>query len=179
MRKINWKLASLSVAVLLIVAVFAFEVKESAPTDVSDVSEPTTAQIKSVDGGPDYLRLEQIHPDVIARFLLTCIEGRVYWNAGIVTTPGLSSSRLKLATKNYLEIDDEQILIAQGSTGAKAVDSTIWIFRPFIAEHLTALKKADVIGAWTEDGSDFRWGAYMHIANVRKEINSYLEQCRE
>lgn len=145
-----------------------------------DVLEPTTAQIKSVDVGPDYLRLEQIHPEVIARFLLICIEGRVYWNAGIVTTPEQSSSKLKLATKNYLEIDDEQILIAQGSAGAQAVESTIWIFRPLSTEHVTALKKADVLGAWTEDGGDvFRWGAFMHIGNVRNEINSYLEQCKE
>ncbi len=179
MKKINWKLASLTVAVLVIVTVFACQVKESAPTDASDVSEPTTAQIKSVDVGPDYLRLEQIHPEVIARFLFTCIEGRIYWNAGIVTTPELSSSKLKLATKNYLEIDDEQILTSKGASGAEVADSTIWIFRPLEAEHVRALKKAEVLGAWIEDGSDFRWGAFMHIANVRKEINSYVEKCKE
>ena len=179
MKKINWKNASLTVAVLVIVAVFAFQVKESAPIDESDVSEPTTAQIKSVDVGPDYLRLEQVHPDVIARFLLTCIDGRVYWNAGIVTTPELSTSVLKKATKNYLEIDDEQLLIALGSTGAKAVDSTLWIMRPLDATQVIALKKAHTLGAWTENGGDFRWGAFMHIGNVRGEIKSYVENCKK
>lgn len=140
--------------------------------------EPTTVEIKSIDGGPDYLRLEQVHPSVTARFLLFCLEGRMHWNAGIVTTPELSSSKLKLATKNYLEIDDEHILISQHSTQVKAVDSVLWILRPLDAEHVTALRKADVLGAWTEDGSDFRWGAFMHIGGVRKEINNYLEKCK-
>jgi hypothetical protein len=51
--------------------------------------------------------------------------------------------------------------------------------RPLDATQVIALKKAHTLGAWTEDGSDFRWGAFMHIGNVRKEINSYLEQCKE
>lgn len=151
--------------------------------DAKDASvespEPTTAEIKSIDGGPGYLRLEQVHASVTARFLITCLEGDIYWNAGIVTTPDLSSLKLKRATKNYLEIDDTQILIAQGDVEAKAVDSTLWILRPLDAEHVAALKKADVLGAWIEDGSDFRWGAFMHIGNVRKEINDHLEKCKK
>lgn len=167
----------IGIFVIIVSSVVLYRTSEKSS---DDASQPTTAQIKSVDVGPDYLRLEQVHPEVIARFLFTCIEGRVYWNAGIVTTPELSSSKLKLATKNYLEIDDEQILIAQGSTGAEAVDSTIWLFRPLSTEHVTALKKADVLGAWTEDGGNvFRWGAFMHIGNVRKEINSYIERCKD
>lgn len=103
-------------------------------------------------------------------------DGHFAWN---VLAYELSSSKLKLATKNYLEIDDEQILTSKGASGAEVADSTIWIFRPLEAEHVRALKKAEVLGAWIEDGSDFRWGAFMHIANVRKEINSYVEKCKE
>lgn len=141
--------------------------------------EPTTAVVITVDYGPAYLRLEQIHPEVIARFLLSCIDGRMHWNAGIVTTPELSTSKLNQATKNYLEIDSEEILIAQGDTGAKAVDSTLWILRPLDTVQVNALKNAHTLGAWTEDGSDFRWGAFMHIDNVRSKISSYIEQCKK
>ncbi len=146
--------------------------------NTAQAPEPTTAILKPVVDGPDYLRLEQVHPEVIARFLLTCYDGQMYWNAGIVTTPEVSTLKLKQATKNYLEIDSEEILIAQGDTGAKAVDSTLWILRPLDTVQVNALKKAHTLGAWTEDGSDFRWGAFMDIDNVRSEISSYIGQCK-
>lgn len=146
--------------------------------NTAQAPESTTAILKPVADGPDYLRLEQVHPEVIARFLLTCYDGRMYWNAGIVTTPELSTLKLKQATKNYLEIDSEEILIAQGDTGAKAVDSTLWILRPLDTVQVNALKKAHTLGAWTEDGSDFRWGAFMDIGNIRSEISSYIDQCK-
>ena len=82
-------------------------------------------------------------------------------------------------TKNYLEFDSEVILPALKNDGAKAVDSAIWIARPLDSTQVALLKTADVLGAWTEDGSDFRWGAYMFISNVRNEIHSYLKSCSE
>jgi hypothetical protein len=177
-EKMPRKKISIGIAILIVVVLAALFIGPKQ-TSNENAPEATTAVLKPVSDGPDYLRLEQIHSTVIARFLLTCIDERVYWNAGIVTTPELSSSKLKLATKNYLEIDDEQVLIAQGSAGAEVADSTIWIFRPLGAEHVTALKKANVLGAWTEDGGDFRWGAFMNIDNVRSQINSYLDGCKE
>lgn len=147
--------------------------------DPVDETEPTTVELKSVGDGPDYLRLEQVHSQATARFLLYCFDGRMYWNAGIVTTSELSTSVLKQATKNYLEIDDEQMLIALGSTGAKAVDSTLWIMRPLDDTQVIALKKAHTLGAWTENGGDYRWGAFMHVGNVRGEIKSYVENCKK
>ena len=143
----------------------------------SEKSEPTTADLKVVDYGPAYLRLEQEHPTVTARFLLTCFDGEIHLNAGIVTTPELSESVMGKMTKNYLEFDSEVILPALKNDGAKAVDSALWIARPLNPAQVASLKTADVLGAWTEDGSDFRWGAYMHIDNVRGEISKYVDQC--
>jgi len=80
-------------------------------------------------------------------------------------------------TKNYLEFDSEVILPALKNDGAKAVDSALWIARPLDPAQVASLKTADVLGAWTEDGGDFRWGAFMYIDNVRNEINSYLQKC--
>lgn len=177
-EKMPRKKIVIGIATLIVVGLAALYIVVKEKSN-EDAPEPTTAILKPISDGPNYLRLEQIHSTVIARFLLTCIDGRVYWNAGIVTTPELSSSKLKLATKNYLEIDDEQVLIAQGSAGAEVADSTIWIFRPLGAEQVFALKRAHTLGAWTEDGSDFRWGAFMHIDTVRSEINSYLDGCKE
>ena len=172
------KQITIAMVTLIFVGLVALYIGSSEKSN-KDATEPTMAVIKPVSEGPDYLRLEQVHPDVIARFLLTCIDGRVYWNAGIVTTPELSASVLNKATKNYLEIDDEQLLIALGSADAKAVDSTLWIMRPLDATQVIALKNAHTLGAWTEDGSDFRWGAFMHIGNVRGEIKSYVENCKK
>jgi len=150
---------------------------ESEPISQTEKSEPTTAILKVVDYGPAYLRLEQETSSFTARFLLTCFDGQVHMNAGIVTTPELSEFVMKKMTKNYLEFDSEVILPALKNDGAKAVDSALWIARPLAPTQVASLKSADVLGAWTEDGSDFRWGAYMHIDNVRKEIHSYIENC--
>lgn len=140
--------------------------------------ESATAKIMHVDFGPAYLRLEQVHPDVTARFLLFCYNGRMHWNAGIVTSPELSISKLKQATKNYLEIDSEEVTNEQGDIDAKAVDSTLWILQSLDNVQVTALKKAHTLGAWTEDGSDFRWGAFMNIENIRGKIISFIQQCK-
>lgn len=172
------KQITIAMVTLIFVGLVALYIGSSEKSN-KDATEPTTAVIKPVSEGPDYLRLEQVHPDVIARFLLYCFDGRMYWNAGIVTTSELSTSVLKQATKNYLEIDDEQMLIALGSTGAKAVDSTLWIMRPLDDTQVIALKKAHTLGAWTENGGDYRWGAFMHVGNVRGEIKSYVENCKK
>lgn len=140
--------------------------------------ESATAKIIHVDFGPAYLRLEQVHPGVTARFLLSCYNGRMHWTAGIVTTPELSISKLKQATKNYLEIDSEEVTNKLDDIDAKAVDSTLWIFRSLDTVQVTALKKAHTLGAWTEDGSDFRWGAFINIDNIRGEIISFVQQCK-
>jgi len=138
--------------------------------------EPTTATLKPVEDG-HYLRLEQVHSQVVARFLFSCIEERMYWNAGIVTTPELSASKLAEATNNYLEIDSAKILPALRKDGAEVSESTIWIFRPLDPQQIAAIKRAKTLGAWIENGSDFRWGAFMYIDNVRNELNEYIEKC--
>lgn len=66
----------------------------------------------------------------------------------------------------------------QGTNGAEVADSTIWITRPLDEGQAAALKKAKMLGAWTEDGGDFRWGAYMNIDNVRADVIEYVEKCR-
>jgi hypothetical protein len=152
--------------------------KSDKPNVQTEQSEPTTAILKVVDYGPAYLRLEQEHSTVIARFLLTCFDGQVHLNAGIVTTPERSQLVMKKMIKNYLEFDSEVILPALKNDGAKAVDSALWIARPLDPTQVALLKTADVLGAWTEDGSDFRWGAFMHIDSVRGEIKSYVENCK-
>ena len=165
---------------VLLLAVFVFlSLALKAKTSGSDSQpEPTTARLKSIDDGPVYLRLEQIRPEVITRVLLTCMEGRMYMNGGIVTTPDLSSSMLGKATENYLEIDADEILRAKGTDGAQVAESTIWIFRPLDEKQTVALKTASLLGAWTEDGGNFRWGAYMNVENVRGEIAQYVERCK-
>jgi hypothetical protein len=155
------------------------EILDAMKNTSTETSEPTTAVLKVVDYGPAYLRLEQETSSFTARFLLMCFDGQIHLNAGILTTPERSEYIMKKITKNYLEFDSEVILPALKNDGAKAVDSAIWIARPLDSTQVALLKTADVLGAWTEDGSDFRWGAYMFISNVRNEIHSYLKSCSE
>lgn len=167
-------LAALSQAVVFLAPSF----QKFKLSTLDSLPEPTTAILKSLDDGPEYLRLEQTHSEVIARVLIVCADNRLSMLAGIVTTPELSSSKLGKATSNYLEIDAERILRAQGSTGAKITESTIWISRELDEKQASALKTANILGAWIEDGGDFRWGAYMTTEGVRNEIAQYVERCR-
>lgn len=167
----------LGVAVFAAVLLVAFT-RLFSSDNLDSTPEPTTATLKSIEGGPPYLRLEQIRPEVIARFLLTCMEGRLYINAGIVTSPERSASIFGQATANYLEIEANEILRNHGTDGAQVADSTIWIFRPLDEQQTASLKTASILGAWTEDGGDFRWGAYINIEGVRREVVQYVEQCR-
>ena len=147
-------------------------------SSLADSAEQTTAALKSMDVGPAYLRLEQVRSEVTARFILTCFDGHLYLYAGIVTSPEMSASIFEKATWNYLEIDSDEVLRGQGTNGAEVADSTIWITRPLDEGQAAALKKAKMLGAWTEDGGDFRWGAYMNIDNVRADVIEYVEKCR-
>ena len=169
--------AVIAVLFLITIAVSApfQKLGENSP---DDSIEPTTAVLKSLDVGPAYLRLEQVRPEVTARFILACLEGHLYLYAGIVTSPEMSVSVFEKTTWNYLEIDSDEALRGQGTNGAEVADSTIWITRPLDESQTNALKMASTLGAWTEDGGDFRWGAFMSIDNVRAEVIEYVEKCR-
>ncbi len=165
--------------VLVLITIFVTDPFQKFPASDFDGSvEPTTAVLKSVDVGPAYLRLEQVRPEVIARFMFACLEGRIYLAAGIVTSPEMSLSKFGKTTWNYLEIDSDEVLRGQGTNGAEVVDSAIWITRPLDEVQTASLKKATTLGAWTEDGGDFRWGAFMTIDNVRDDVIRYVEKCR-
>jgi hypothetical protein len=164
---------------LMLITIFVTDPFQKSPaSDLDGGVEPTTAVLKSVDIGPPYLRLEQVRPEVIARFMLACLEGRIYLSAGIVTSPEMSVSKFEKTTWNYLEIDSNEVLRGQGTNGAEVVDSAIWIIRPLDEGQTAALKKAATLGAWTEDGGDFRWGAFMSVDGVRDDVISYVEKCR-
>jgi hypothetical protein len=170
--------AAVFVFLLLITIFVADPFRKLTASDLDGVVEPTTAVLKSVDVGPPYLRLEQVRPEVIARFMLACLEGRIYLYAGIVTSPEMSVSKFEKTTWNYLEIDSDEFLRGQGTNGAEVVDSAIWIIRPLDEGQTAALKKATTLSAWTEDGGDFRWGAFMSVDGVRDDVISYVEKCR-
>lgn len=137
----------------MLITIFVTDPFQKSPaSDLDGGVEPTTAVLKSVDIGPPYLRLEQVRPEVIARFMLACLEGRIYLSAGIVTSPEMSVSKFEKTTWNYLEIDSNEVLRGQGTNGAEVVDSAIWIIRPLDEGQTAALKKAATLGAWTEDG---------------------------
>ncbi len=170
--------AAVFVFVLLITIIVTDPFKELSASDLDGAVEPTTAVLKSVDVGPPYLRLEQVRPEVIARFMFACLEGRIYLAAGIVTSPEMSLSKFGKTTWNYLEIDSDEVLRGQDTNGAEVVDSAIWITRPLDEVQTASLKKATTLGAWTEDGGDFRWGAFMTIDNVRDDVIRYVEKCR-
>lgn len=170
--------AAVFIVVFLVTIAVVDAWQRMGKSSLADPAEPTTAVLKSMDVGPAYLRLEQVRPEVTARFILTCFDGRLYLYAGIVTSPEMSASIFEKTTWNYLEIDSDEVLRGQGTNGAEVADSTIWITRPLDEGQTAALKKAKMLGAWTEDGGDFRWGAFMSIDNVRDEVVEYVDRCR-
>ena len=138
--------------------------------------ESTTAELKLM--GPNaYLRLEQVTDLVTSRVLLVCEEGQLYLSGGIVTTPELSSAKAAGATRNYLEFDADEVLPMPGTQGMRVVDSVLWIDRPLSALQINKLIRADLIGTWTENGGNFRWGAFMDVSKVKGKIRDYASNC--
>jgi hypothetical protein len=89
-----------------------------------------------------------------------------------VTDNKLSEFKFNEATNNYLEIDADQILPAKRNKGVEVAEINVWILRPLENEHLLAIKKAKILGAWTENGGSFRWDVYMNIDNIRDEVSN-------
>lgn len=137
-----------------------------------------TANLIEVDFGPPYLRIEQIHQEATARFLIACVDGKLHWSAGIVTNPQVSSFHFKNAIRNYLEIDSTEILVEDKNKGASVINSALWINRYLDKTHISRLKTARTLSAWTEDGSDFRWGSHIEINKIQSEINKFIEKCK-
>ncbi len=94
------KIAFIIFLLTVIISIVGYWTRENIPSTQAEKSEPTTAVLKVVDYGPVYLRLEQEHPTVTARFLLTCFDGEIHMNAGIITTPELSEVVMGKMTKN-------------------------------------------------------------------------------
>jgi len=59
-----------AMAILIVIASIAISLdRTNFETNSANGSLPTTARLKPVDGGPAYLRLEQEHAEVVARFI--------------------------------------------------------------------------------------------------------------
>lgn len=138
---------------------------------------PTIAELKINEGMP-YLKLEQNHHDVTARVLIMCDNERFSVMGGIVTTPEHSTEQLSFFGISYLEFDQTQYGRVSSSAGADAQGSVIWIDRNLDATGFGLLKKAETLGVWLENGGVMRWGAYLDLKPVRKQIDSFLLNCR-
>lgn len=138
--------------------------------------EPTTAEIK-LTGRRAYLRFEQVRDKVTTRLLLNCIEGGVAIMAGIVTNPEVSVSKRDGATRNYLDLDGEEVLPMPHASGMSVVESTLWIERSLSAGYTRKLLDAEIVGAWTENGGPFRWGAFIDLKKVRPKLKEFVSNC--
>ncbi|MCF6346322.1 MAG: hypothetical protein L3J00_07625 [Thiomicrorhabdus sp.] len=141
-------------------------------------TNPTTAEIK-IFRAMAYLKLEQSRRDVLARVLLACKERKVTVNAGIVTTSELSIHKQSSLVRNYLETSSGELLSRSGSSGTSVSGSVLWIHREPESTELTKIIETDVLGIWTENGSNFRWGAVIDLQTVRVKIRDFAKNCME
>lgn len=140
-------------------------------------THPTTAEIK-VREGHMYLRLEQIHHNVTARILIHPGVDNFAVTAGIVTTKELTATKALAPTRNYLELDWDELLPLEGPEGVYAEDCTIWITRSISIDMMTTLLRSETMGIWLENGGPMRWGAMIDLAPVRSAITDFVDGCR-
>lgn len=140
-------------------------------------AKPTSAEIK-LAGQVPYLRLEQQLADVTTRVLIACDAPRKLSLAGgIVTTPELTTTKGAYVQRSYLEFDDSEVQPVAGSAGVHPADSTLWVKRVLTSQDVATLLLAKNLGIWTEDGSDFRWGATMDLTGTQSKIAEFASNC--
>lgn len=140
-------------------------------------SSKTTAEIK-MNGLDPYLKLEQVHSNVVARVLFGCYQGRITVSAGIVTTPELSSDKHELLTRSYFEIPQTGELLAKsGSTSTAVAGSVLWLNRLPSNTDLIAIITSDELGIWTENGGPMRWGAMIDLRPAREKMVYFAKNC--
>lgn len=139
-------------------------------------SVPTSAEIKMTGLHP-YLKIEQNHHNVTARVLFNCITGKVTIDAGIVTTPEMSSLKRSFLTRTYFETETGELLEQRGDTGTTVVDSVLWLERTLKNSDLVSLIKANELGIWTENDGPMRWGATIDLRPAREKILYFAKNC--
>lgn len=133
----------------------------------------TTAEIK-LNGSLTYLKLEQDHSDVVSRVLVNCINQRLIFGMGIVTTPEISQMKAAYATKAYVETDRNETIEPDR---IKPEGHVLWLLiEPNDTETL-ALLKANELGFWTENDGPMRWGATMDMRPVREKLLYFGRNC--
>jgi hypothetical protein len=140
-------------------------------------TDATTAEIK-VKEGQMYLRLEQRHHNVTARVLLFPAPDGFAVVAGIVTSKELSEMKTLSPARNYLELDWNEFLPADGSQGLYVDDCTIWVTRALPEEMIAAFMRSETVGIWLENGGPMRWGAMMDLVPVQSAISDFVDGCR-
>jgi len=139
---------------------------------------PTTADIKMVGRRP-YLRLEQARSEVTTRVLLLCLDHKLTLGGGIVTDEAVTRAKARRVTRSYFEFDGAEVLPVSGTAGVTPSGPVLWVRRELDENAIRHLLKARRLLVWTENGSDFRWGAPIDLFPVRSHIDGYIRACSE
>jgi len=138
--------------------------------------EAPVAEIRLLGMSP-YLRIQQDRYNVTVRIIFSCENKRVRMAFGIVTDPTTASMFAENQKRSYLEMDNSEILIISGKSGAMASQSVTWINRNLTPVTLTQIIKANSLGAWIDGFGAVRYGGALDMPTVRGKIADYAKQC--
>lgn len=139
-------------------------------------TESPIAEIKMIGMVP-YLRVQQEHHNVTARVLFNCENAQLSMAFGIVTDPSSSAMIAENPKRSYLALNNKEVLVLPGASGAKANGSVVWIDRNLTPTLLGQLIKASNVSGWIDGFGALRYGATLEMPMVRGKIADFAKQC--
>jgi len=142
----------------------------------------TTSEIQlvpsSTSGQKIYLRVEQERAEGTAKLLFYCVNDIMYLRGIILTNPESAIMHSQGSNRHYFELDHNEFLAQKGKHGIRAKNSSVVFDRELSSTNIDSVLNSNVIGMWTENGSDFRWGIEIDIHPVKENIRAFMSTCK-
>ena len=145
---------------------------------VNNGKNTTTAEIKiSTKGQKPYLKIEQVRTEGIGKLLMYCKNDSIHLLAGIVTSNEVSKRKRKSLVRNYIELDDGNLIEKKGMSGTFVKGKTLWLKRELYNAQVTRLLHSNRFNIWTEDGGAMRWGLEIELLPVKDKMRTFVRGC--
>lgn len=140
-------------------------------------TNPPEAEIR-LSGMQPYLRIEQEHHTGTTRVLIACEENNEIRIAyGNVTNPTNSAQIFDNAKRSYFEVDGYELLPADGSSGLRIDESTVWIMRTLAPAKLVQFISSTTVFGWVDGYGAVRFGTRLDMPTIKEKIHNFALQC--